>query len=141
MPILDTDTLTIIQRGEEPFYTRLVTRLNMLPAGTPVSVTIVSFQEQLRGWLEYVKRAQPGQLAVAYGKLRAFHEDFNTRPMIMFDPPSELVYERLKDEKTRVATMDLRIAAIAIAHNDVLISRNLRDFRRVPGLRVEDWTI
>jgi len=37
--------------------------------------------------------------------------------------------------------MDLKIAAIAIANDATLLSRNLRDFGKVPDLRVEDWTL
>lgn len=36
--------------------------------------------------------------------------------------------------------MDLRIAAVALTNDATLITGNLSDFRRVPGLRVEDWT-
>ena len=35
--------------------------------------------------------------------------------------------------------MDLKIAAIALSHAALLLSRNLVDFTRVPGLRVENW--
>lgn len=35
--------------------------------------------------------------------------------------------------------MDLKIASIAISHDAMLLSRNLRDFRKVPGLNVENW--
>jgi predicted nucleic acid-binding protein len=41
---------------------------------------------------------------------------------------------------SRIGTMDRRIAAIALATNSTLLTRNLRDFRGVPGLVVEDWT-
>ena len=35
--------------------------------------------------------------------------------------------------------MDLRIASIVPANSATLLSRNLRDFERVPDLQVEDW--
>lgn len=36
--------------------------------------------------------------------------------------------------------MDLRIASIVLAHDAALLSANLSDFRKVPGLKVEDWS-
>ena len=35
---------------------------------------------------------------------------------------------------------DLKIAAIAIEKDSLLVTRNSADFARVPGLRFEDWT-
>jgi tRNA(fMet)-specific endonuclease VapC len=35
--------------------------------------------------------------------------------------------------------MDLKIASIALASDATLLTRNATDFRRIPGLRVEDW--
>jgi tRNA(fMet)-specific endonuclease VapC len=37
--------------------------------------------------------------------------------------------------------MDLKIAATAIANNATLLSRNLKDFNKVPGLKVENWAV
>jgi len=46
----------------------------------------------------------------------------------------------MRTQKVRVATMDLRIAAIAISNNLVLLTRNTGDFSKVPNLIIEDWT-
>ena len=50
------------------------------------------------------------------------------------------VYQNLWIQKLRVGTMDLKIAAIALANDATLVTRNTIDFQRVPGLRIEDWT-
>jgi predicted nucleic acid-binding protein len=48
--------------------------------------------------------------------------------------------ERLKSAKIRIGTNDLRIAAIVLAYDALLLTRNLADFCRVPRLRAEDWS-
>jgi tRNA(fMet)-specific endonuclease VapC len=37
--------------------------------------------------------------------------------------------------------MDLRIASIALVNSCTVLTSNLKDFRKVPGLLVEDWTV
>ncbi len=41
--------------------------------------------------------------------------------------------------KLNVGHDDLRIAAIALENNAVVVTRNTRDFARVPELKVENW--
>jgi len=36
--------------------------------------------------------------------------------------------------------MDLSIAAIALEHQAIVVTRNVRDFQRVPNLVVVDWS-
>jgi tRNA(fMet)-specific endonuclease VapC len=38
-----------------------------------------------------------------------------------------------------MGAMDLKIACIALVHDATLLTRNMNDFARVPGLRVDDW--
>jgi tRNA(fMet)-specific endonuclease VapC len=50
--------------------------------------------------------------------------------------PIRTTYELL-----RFGKMDLRFAAITLQNNSVLVTRNLRDFQRIPNLVVEDWAV
>jgi tRNA(fMet)-specific endonuclease VapC len=118
--ILDTDMVSIVQRKAGTEYMRLVSRLAEAPP-QPVYVTIVSFEEQTRGWLAY--SAQAKTLAQ---QIKAYEQ-------------AAEVVQRLRKLKIHIGTMDLRIAAIALAHDAVLLTGNLVDFRKVPGLRAEDW--
>jgi len=136
--ILDTDLLTIIQRAESQEYENLVDRLDA--ANDEVAVCIVSFEEQMRGWLAFIARASTSDDQIkGYARLHGLLEDYANRPILDFDHTAVIEYQRLKNSKVRVGTMDLKIAAIALAHNALLLSRNITDFRRVPGLRVDDW--
>ena len=50
-------------------------------------------------------------------------------------------FQLLHAQRIRIGTQDLRIAAIALANNCIVVTRNRRDFARVPDLTIEDWTI
>lgn len=140
MIVLDTDVLSIVQRAEGPAYDRLVLRLDA--ADDEVAASIVSFEEQMRGWLAYIAKAKSSNQHIqGYARLHAMLDDFTTRPVLDFDQLAAAEFERLTRSKVRIGTMDLRIAAITISHDGLLLSKNLTDFRKVPGLRVEDWTV
>ncbi len=67
--ILDTDHLSVLQWQEQPACERLLARLDQLPADD-IATTIISFQEQVEGWLAYLKRARkPADVVRAYDKL------------------------------------------------------------------------
>jgi tRNA(fMet)-specific endonuclease VapC len=96
----------------------------------------------MRGWLASIARARSAaQELRAYDQLLGLIEYFRDRPILPFNDSASREPLRLKAMKLRLGTMDLKIAAVVLAHGALLVSRNLRDFRRVPGLRVEDWTL
>lgn len=66
--------------------------------------------------------------------------DFSQARIAPFDDAAAGRFDSLRKQRVRLATMDLRIAAIALVGGFTLLSRNLVDFQKVPGLVVEDWT-
>jgi tRNA(fMet)-specific endonuclease VapC len=68
-------------------------------------------------------------------------KDFSLAPVLPFDTGAIEVFDQLRSQKIRVATMDLRIASIAISQGLILLTRNVGDFSKIPVLVIEDWTI
>ncbi len=102
--------------------------------------TVVTMEEQLRGWLALIHRSKNSKQQVsAYVKLNDVVDYFGRWTRLAFDDDAAEQFTSLRYQKVRVATMDLKIAATALVHNSLLLSANLRDFEQVPNLRVEDW--
>ena len=130
MLILDTDLLTIVQRREGAVYHQLDARLEEASDKELIGVTIISFEEQTRGWLAYIAKTRASDRQVdAYARLHLLLRDFSNRQVLDFDSRAASEYDRLLRAKVRIGTMDLKIAAIALANKATLLSRNLADFK------------
>jgi tRNA(fMet)-specific endonuclease VapC len=68
-------------------------------------------------------------------------QSFCEMEVLSYSDEAEDRFVALRRQKVRIATLDLRIASTALVTGSTLLSRNLRDFRQVPGLLVEDWTV
>lgn len=136
--VLDTDILTLLQEGD------LVVRQHV--ASHPkqaIATTIISVEEQLTGWYTRIRRANtPALLAQAYERLtRNVCRLAEVSTILSFTEAAILRFEQLKSLRLNVPGNDLRIAAITLEYASILISRNLRDFQRIPNLVVEDWSV
>ncbi len=141
MFLLDTDHVVISQQQSTPEYDHLIRKVRQ---HNPVDffVSIISFHEQIMGWNAYISRAKdvPGVVR-GYQRLQLVLSNFSEAQVLPFDNAAADVFNELRKARIRIGTMDLRIASIALSRNMTVLSRNLVDFMRVPGLQVEDWTL
>ena len=138
MVLLDTDHLSVLAFPDSSKHVLLSNRIQ--DSEEEFGTTIVCIEELLRGWLALIhkKRDVHDQIAAyfALGKLWDFFRDWRILP---FEQSSADTFKSLRRQKVRIGSQDLKIASIAFAHDALVLSANLRDFRQVPGLRVENW--
>ncbi len=140
MIILDTDSLSLLDRERLLESSMLRKNLEKFPPDE-IFTTIITFEEQMRGWLSFIAKSKNlEQQIYAYQKLHRFLESYRNTSVLDFDEKAAAELEKLKSQKIRVGAMDLKIAAIAIANNAILVSRNSSDFEQIPDLTVKDWT-
>ena len=137
MIVLDTDILSLFFTGHPRVAERMRREQEQIVA------TVVSRIEILTGRFASVIKAVDGkQLLQAQEWLRVSEqEDLSRIVFLPFDSLAATEFDRLRNNKKlkKIGRGDLLIAAIALARRATLVSRNVRDFRQVPGLRVENW--
>ncbi len=135
--LLDTDHLTLVEHGHAPLKQHLASQ----PADA-VGLSVVTVEESLRGRLAALAKAADGPARIArYALFVASLERFRVFPLAPFDQQAEHHLQRLLAMRLRIGSRDLKIAAIALANQLILVTRNQQDFGRVPGLVLQDWSI
>jgi tRNA(fMet)-specific endonuclease VapC len=136
--ILDTDHVSLFQRGT----TTVIHKVQSI-SHQEIGITIVSYEEQIRGWLKIISRSSSDfeQLTFGYGKLNETLDFYRTKVVLDFNATAVNQFQQLLSQKIRVGTQDLRIASIALSVGGTVVTRNQRDFQRVPGLKIADWSI
>lgn len=135
--IFDTDHPTLFGQGN----LQIVQRVSAVNP-KDIAITIVTFEEQMYGRLNRIRRATSGdEIISAYASLRKTINYLTDFELLDFDRDAENYYREFLRQKIRVGTQDLRIAAIALSKSGILLTRNRRDFERIPGLRFEDWSV
>ena len=133
--LLDTDTLSRHERGYKP----LSDRITAVPLGQ-IAVSVISVEEQMTGRLAVVRRARSDEeLADAYQGLTTSIRNLYGFHIMTFTEVAIVRYNLLLSMRLNIGKMDLRIAAIALEAGAMVITRNLRDFQRVPELICENW--
>lgn len=133
--VLDTDHLSLYGRNHPTVMARL------RATQTRLTTTAINVEEQLRGRLAQVAEARDGATqSSAYQRLVETVMMLSEFNILQYDTKAYEIYKELKVQRIRVGTQDLRIVSITLAHNGILLIRNLRDFEKVPGLAIQDWS-
>lgn len=132
MYLFDTDIITSTIKTRSPAC--LIARLRDVPAAAQ-HISTITVSEMVYGAMESSRHEY----------YLAFLRDvlLPAITVLPFDAAAAYVYGEiragLERRGTPVAHADLQIAAIALANELTLVTGNERHFRRIPGLRVENW--
>ena len=133
---LDTDHVSLFQRQHPQITARVLSH-----PSSHLAVTNITVEEQLRGRLSQIRRASSGLARIeGYARLHEALDFFMTIHILDFDEMANSHYEALRQQRIRIGIRDLHIAATVLAVGGILITRNARDFGRIPGLSIEDWS-
>ena len=137
MFILDTDILSLLLKGNA----RVAERVEQ--ATDEVMITLITRIELLRGRFDSVFKAENAEkLLRAQYWLEENERDLGRFTILAINAAAAAEFDRLREFKKlkSIRRGDLLIAALALANRAILVSRNQKDFRQVPGLKVEDWS-
>lgn len=139
MILLDTDHLSILNHPSSDRRQKLVERLAMAHADS-VTISIITVEEQMRGWLASIAKEKSALRQVrSYTNLLLLFDLLSRYTIMPFDEPAAMQFDQLRAQKIRIGTMDLKIAAIALSQNAILLTANRQDFDNVPGLQWQNW--
>jgi tRNA(fMet)-specific endonuclease VapC len=137
--ILDTDHVSLLLE-RHPQVSRKVSEV-----GADVAITIVTVQELFNGWVVRINNSKEIEDVVRlYRKLDRTVLLCKRIPVLSFDEVVGDRYRQMLQETPSLSRKrlekDMRIAAIALVNDAIVVTRNDRDFSQVPGIRLENWT-
>lgn len=138
MVILDTDHISLLEWTTSPPALRIKSFLALHPPDQ-VATTVITFEEQTRGWLAALANAKGMKEQIeTYRRLKQRLELYCSFNILDFDETAAVQYQRLRRAKVRIGSMDLKIASIALSRQSLLLTCNFKDFAKVPDLRFTD---
>jgi len=131
MYLLDTNICIYAINGRNP---KIIETFKSLPVGE-IAMSSVTLAE------------------LEYGASKSAHRDRNRLMLIGFASPFKILpfdgqdaemfgilRAHLERAGTPIGPYDLQIAAQAVARNRILVTNNVREFERIPGLKIENWS-
>src|SRR5436309_3239519 len=108
MIILDTDLFTLAQHPDSESAIRLRARVAQIPREERLATTVITYEEQTRGWLALMAKAKDSaRLVAAYNRLSHHLETYSKVLVVRFTDEAAVEYDRLRSLRLRVGSMDL----------------------------------
>jgi tRNA(fMet)-specific endonuclease VapC len=130
--MLDTNTLIYFLKNRPPAVAR---RIDELGEDATLCMSFVTYAELLKGAERSSRKTRVLQSLDVL--IRQIPVAFDTGPALCRYYAEAFTY--LKQAGTPIGANDLWIASHALAENAVLVTNNTREFRRIRGLRLENW--
>ncbi len=127
--LLDTDTLIYVFKRAGNCLARLNPQID-----SDVAISTISLFELEYGMGKSDKRIKMDSYVSSLCRRYAVL-DFDRAASVQAGAMRALLHTR----GTPIGPYDVQIAGIALANNLTVVTRNVREFERVPGLRVENW--
>lgn len=135
--LVDTDTFSLFLQVDVTVVANVIAHLS-----DGLLVSLITVQEAWNGWATAIARARtPDQLALGHSRLAGTLNELRNWTVVPLSAAAIARYERLKRQKLNVGGNDLRIAATALELGATVVTRNRRDFARIPGVVLEDWSV
>jgi tRNA(fMet)-specific endonuclease VapC len=107
-----------------------------------VAIPIIAYIEALQGRFAFMLRAaSQSELLRAQELLQRTEAALSRFSIMLFNEAAAAEADRLLQNRKlkKIGRPDLLIAAISLANRATLVTRNLKDFRQVPRLQIENW--
>lgn len=138
--LLDTDHISVLLRRAGDAHDRLCDRMDQYDEDD-FALSVVSLHEQMMGCNSFIARGRPADVLRGYDLIHELLGLYCPAQLLPFDAVAQAEFDRLRSQRIRIGTMDLRIAATARVEKLIVLTRNANDFLKVPGVVIEDWTI
>lgn len=110
-------------------------------SGNVIAIASVNVEEVIGGWLSFLQRARTHQQqASGADRLNDSIRFLSRYTLVAITEAAVTRHEILRRMKLNVGRNDLRLAALALELGAIVVTDNIRDFVRVPGLSWIDWT-
>ena len=137
MYLLDTDTLTHLYAGNP----RVALQLRTVDDPN-VGTTVITKVEILRGRIDHLLKAETGDQLLRAQELLIRTEGLLAQILIVpINSVAAQHFDRLRSIRSlrKIGRADILIASVALANRAILVTRNLRHFKQIPGVVAVNW--